>query len=80
MEPAVLSRATGKPDATLKDRRLRAVYRRELQNSVRFSALIVSAGVAVSTVGGLFEAPAAAAYIVAITRVAAVTKLRGMYA
>ena len=68
MEPAVLSRATGKPDATavLKDRRLRAVYRRELQNSVRFSALIVSVGVAVSAVVGIFEAPAAAPYIIAI--------------
>ena len=87
MEPAVLSRAMGKPDATLKDRRLRAVHRRELQNSVRFSALIVSGGVAVSAVGGLFEAPAAAPYIIAIMAplsliafaVAAIVRQRGRH-
>jgi diguanylate cyclase (GGDEF)-like protein len=51
MESAVLSRATGKTDANdaRKDRRLRAVYRRELQDSVLFSALVVAAGITVET-------------------------------
>jgi diguanylate cyclase (GGDEF)-like protein len=58
MEPAVQARATEKPKASArKDRRLRAVYRRELQNSVFFSALIVSAGIAAAAAVGLFSAP-----------------------
>jgi diguanylate cyclase (GGDEF)-like protein len=60
LEPAVLTRATEKPDASAhKDRRLRAVYRRELQNSVFVSALIVSAGMAAAAVAGIVAAPAA---------------------
>ncbi len=43
--------------ATRKDRRLRAVYRRELQNSVCYWALVASAGAAVAVVVGLFLAP-----------------------
>jgi diguanylate cyclase (GGDEF)-like protein len=51
MEPAVLTRATEQPDASAaqKDRRLRAVYRRELQESVFFSALVVAIMVAGAT-------------------------------
>ena len=56
----MLTRATEKPDASAhKDRRLRAVYRRELQNSVFVSALIVSAGMAAAAVAGVIVAPAA---------------------
>jgi diguanylate cyclase (GGDEF)-like protein len=61
MEPAVLTRATEKPDATApKDRRLRAVYRRELQNSVFYSALVVSAGIAVTSAIFALALPAVA--------------------
>jgi len=62
MEPAVLTGATEKPDvsAAHKDRRLRAVYRRELQDSVLFSALAVTAGIAVTTVVACLVAPNAA--------------------
>jgi diguanylate cyclase (GGDEF)-like protein len=46
MEPAVLARATTKPDvgAARKDKRLRALYRRELQNNIQLSAAVVAAG------------------------------------
>ena len=58
MEPAVQTRATEKPEASArKDRRLRAVYSRELQNSVFFSALIVSAGMAAAAAVGLLGTP-----------------------
>jgi len=58
----VLTGATEKPDvsAAHKDRRLRAVYRRELQDSVLFSALAVTAGIAVTTVVACLVAPNAA--------------------
>jgi diguanylate cyclase (GGDEF)-like protein len=50
LEPAVLTRATEKPDpgsgSGRKDPRLRAAYRRELQNNVFASALAVAAGIA----------------------------------
>ena len=51
--------ATEKPDAIAarKDRRLRAVYRRELQDSVLFTALAVTAGIAVTTVVACLVAP-----------------------
>jgi diguanylate cyclase (GGDEF)-like protein len=51
MEHAVLTRATEEPDASAaqKDRRLRAVYRRELQESVFFSALVVATMIAGAT-------------------------------
>jgi diguanylate cyclase (GGDEF)-like protein len=69
MEPAVLTPATLKPDATtaLKDRRLRAVYHRELQNSVRLSALIVCAGISAAAVAGVIVAPATALVYLAFT-------------
>jgi len=62
MEPAVLTRVAEKPDvgAARKDRRLRAVYRRELQESVVFSAVAVTVGVAVTTVAACLVAPGAA--------------------
>jgi diguanylate cyclase (GGDEF)-like protein len=46
----VLIRAPEKPDASAarKDRRIRAVYRRELQNSVLFAARVTTVAVAVS--------------------------------
>src|ERR1035437_9924882 len=52
MEPAVLVQVTEKPNAsgTRGDRRLRAVYRRELQESVFFSGLVVAVMVAGATV------------------------------
>jgi len=42
----VLARATGKPDdsAARKDKRLRALYRRELQNNIQLSAGVVAVG------------------------------------
>ncbi|MGD0018099.1 MAG: GGDEF domain-containing protein [Candidatus Limnocylindrales bacterium] len=58
----MLTGATEKPDASAaqKDRRLRAVYRRELQDSVLFSALAVTAGIAVTTVIACLVAPSVA--------------------
>ena len=50
----MISRATEKPSATApKDRRLRVVYRRELQNSVYNAALIVGVGIAVAALASL---------------------------
>jgi diguanylate cyclase (GGDEF)-like protein len=53
MEPAVLARANVRPDvdAARRDKRLRALYRRELQNNIQLSARVVAVG-AVSA-GGL---------------------------
>jgi diguanylate cyclase (GGDEF)-like protein len=70
MEPAVPTGATEKPDASAadKDRRLRAVYRRQLQDSVLFSALAATAGIAVTTViAGLVAPNAAPAEILVAT-------------
>ena len=55
-------RASEKPDAgaAQRDRRLRAVYRRELQDSVRFSAIAVATGIAVSGVIGCLVASSTA--------------------
>jgi diguanylate cyclase (GGDEF)-like protein len=65
MEPAVLTTATERPASPHRDRRLRAVYRRELQNSVFYSALIVAAGVAAaSTIGVIIEPAVAVTYSV----------------
>jgi diguanylate cyclase (GGDEF)-like protein len=52
MEPAVLTGATERPDAgaAYTDRRIRAAYRRELQNSVHFAAIVVTAAIAGATV------------------------------
>ena len=64
----MLTRATEKPDATApKDRRLRAVYRRELQNSVFYSALTVGAGIAAATAACVSGAPAVAPIYLALT-------------
>jgi diguanylate cyclase (GGDEF)-like protein len=55
----VLERATEKSAGDpRKDRRLRAVYRRELQNSVYYWALVAAAGTAVAAPVGMFLAPA----------------------
>jgi len=68
MEPAVLKRATEQPVASAqKDRRLRAVYRRELQNSVFYSALIVGAGIAAATAAFIPAAPEIAPVYIALT-------------
>jgi diguanylate cyclase (GGDEF)-like protein len=68
MEPAVLTRATEKPDATApKDRRLRAVYRRELQNSVFYSALVVGAGIAITSAIFALALPAVAPTCLTLT-------------
>ena len=48
-----------------KDRRLRAIYRRELQNSVYYWALVASAGTAVALPLSLLAAPARGPLIVA---------------
>lgn len=54
----MISRATEKPRATIpKDRRLRAVYRRELQNSVYYSALVAMAGIALALIGDALISP-----------------------
>jgi diguanylate cyclase (GGDEF)-like protein len=65
MEPAVLTTATGRPgaEAARKDRRLRAVYRRELQDSVRFSALVVVCAIALALVSDCLTSPRLAAAI-----------------
>jgi diguanylate cyclase (GGDEF)-like protein len=62
MEPAVLIEATERRDAGAahKDRRLRAVYRRELQQSVYFSAILVTAGIAIATAIWCVAAPGTA--------------------
>ena len=63
----MLKRATKKsaPSAR-KDRRLRAVYRRELQNSVQYSAFVVSAGAAMTAAVGLCVAPAVGPQLLAL--------------
>jgi diguanylate cyclase (GGDEF)-like protein len=69
MESAVLTGATEKPDAGAANMnpRIRAVYRRELQNSVRFSAIAVAAGIATASVIWSVAAPGVALPLVAIT-------------
>jgi len=78
----VSTRATKKPDATtaLKDRRLRAVYRRELQNSVFQAALIVSAAVAAAAIAGAFGAPTVAPVLIALMLPLALTTLATAWA
>jgi diguanylate cyclase (GGDEF)-like protein len=72
----VLTPATEKPNATAhKDRRLRVVYRRELQNSVFFSALFVGAGIAAATPIAVLVEPADAPAYVALTLPLAVSGL-----
>jgi diguanylate cyclase (GGDEF)-like protein len=68
MEPTVPQRAAEKPAVSVKkDRRLRAVYRRELQNSVFYSALIVGVGIAAATAAVAISLPAVAPLFVALT-------------
>ena len=64
----MLTGATERPDASAarKDGRLRAVYRRELQDSVLFSAVIATAGIAVTSVIACLVAPSAAPFEIAI--------------
>jgi diguanylate cyclase (GGDEF)-like protein len=58
MEPTVLTRATEKPAASAKrDLRLRAVYRRELQNSIFYAALVVAAGITLSAATNIAGRP-----------------------
>ncbi len=63
------TRANEKPDAsaTHKDRRLRAAYRRELQNNVYLSACVVADGIAVTVVAIYLLQPAVAPTFVALT-------------
>jgi diguanylate cyclase (GGDEF)-like protein len=64
----VLTRATEKPAATARrDRRLRAVYRRELQNSVFYAALVVCAGITVSAAANFAAEPSVAPVYLALT-------------
>jgi hypothetical protein len=64
----VLTRATEKPAATARrNRRLRAVHRRELQNSVYYAALIVGAGITVAGVASGAAQPNMAPVYVALT-------------
>ena len=60
MEPTVPKSATEKSAASArKDRRLRAVYRRALQNSVYYWAIAASVGASISLVIGVcFDPPA----------------------
>jgi len=58
-----------------KDRRLRAVYRRELQNSVYYSALIVGAGIMAATAAVAVAAPAVALLFAALALQLALTAL-----
>ena len=68
--------ATEKPDASATtDRRLRAVYRRELRESVYFTSLLVTAGIAIKTSLCLLVAPGAFAGYAAITLPLAATGL-----
>jgi diguanylate cyclase (GGDEF)-like protein len=69
MEPAVLSRATEKPDASAarRDRRVRAVYRRELQSNVFLSAYVVACWIAASAIAACLLQPAVAPTFVALT-------------
>ena len=55
MERAVLTGTTLQPDAgaARKDRRLRAAYRRELRESVYFSAIVVTVSIVVGVLNGL---------------------------
>jgi diguanylate cyclase (GGDEF)-like protein len=59
MEPAVLTRATEKPDASAarKDRRLRALYRRELQNNIRLSATFIAVACSSAAVISVLASP-----------------------
>ena len=69
--------ATERPDASTarRDRRLRAVYRRELQDSVLFSALVVTAGIATAAVVACLVEPSATVAEIAVTVPAVLTCL-----
>jgi diguanylate cyclase (GGDEF)-like protein len=65
----VLVPATEKPDvnAARRDRRLWAVYRRELQNNVRLSAVVVACGVTAAAIATCALQPASAPLALALT-------------
>jgi diguanylate cyclase (GGDEF)-like protein len=69
MESAVLTEATQKRDAgaVKRDPRIRAVYRRELQQNVRFSATAVTAGLATATLIWCVDAPETTVTLVTLT-------------
>ena len=69
MESGVLTGATEKRDAGAVKRnpRIRAVYRRELQNSVRFSAIVVALGIATASAIWSVTAPEAALPLAALS-------------
>jgi diguanylate cyclase (GGDEF)-like protein len=68
MEPTVANGVTEKLDGKTarQDRRLRAVYRRELQDSIRFSALAAAAGTTLTCIVAGLLAPSAAAVEIVI--------------
>jgi diguanylate cyclase (GGDEF)-like protein len=69
MESAVLTGATEKPDAgaVKRDPRIRAVYRRELQQNVRFSAIAVTAGIATGSAIWCVAVPGTALTLITLT-------------
>jgi diguanylate cyclase (GGDEF)-like protein len=69
MERAVLTGTTLQPDAgpARKDRRLRAAYRRELRESVYFSAIVVTVSIMVGIAAWAVAVPAMALPLVGLT-------------
>jgi diguanylate cyclase (GGDEF)-like protein len=69
MEPAVPKKATGKSQASIaqKDRRLRAAYRRDLRESVFFSAMATAMGISAATLAGCAISPETAAALAALS-------------
>jgi diguanylate cyclase (GGDEF)-like protein len=67
MEPTVLKRATHKSATSArKDRRLRVVYRRELQNSVYYWALAAAAVAATAAIIGVLTTPGVTPLVLAL--------------
>jgi diguanylate cyclase (GGDEF)-like protein len=89
MEPAVRTRATERPDASAarKDRRLRALYRRELQNSIHLSAWVVAAAAAIAAAWsflagielGLLSLSVTGPIILISVAIAGLVKLKGRH-
>ncbi len=69
MEPTVLTGATNKLDAGAAntDPRIRATHRRELQQSVRFAAIVAAAGSAAATIVWCVAVPSTALPLAALT-------------
>jgi diguanylate cyclase (GGDEF)-like protein len=69
MESAVLTGATEKPaaGAVNRDPRIRAVYRRELQQSVRFAATVATAGIATASAIWCVAVPGTALTLAALS-------------